>query len=124
MKKNEEVVKKEATLILDAPQEPIEPNPNAEQELEDSNADDQVADDQASKANDQKPEESKPVPLVVKANGAFSVSIGGSLRNYSVGELEADYSTAKYLLQTGCPVSIANGEEYSQCPSCKHMYKR
>lgn len=68
--------------------------------------------------------EAEPEPLVVRAVGAFTVNINGCMRRYSVGELEADYPTAKQLLETNCPVVPVGSAEFSQCPNCKHIYKR
>ena len=68
--------------------------------------------------------EPAPKPLVIKATGDFTVGLNGCVRKYSKGEIEADYCTAKYLIDTGCPVQPVDGDEFSQCPSCRHIYKR
>lgn len=63
------------------------------------------------------------VPLVVRAISDFGVCVNGCMKKYVAGQIEGDYITARYLLESGCPVSVVGSDQFHQCPNCKHIYK-
>jgi hypothetical protein len=67
-------------------------------------------------------------PLIVKAIAEFTCTINGSVRSFTIGQVERDYISAKHLIDTGCPVRIVSKEEADQlndyqCPKCRHIFK-
>jgi hypothetical protein len=66
--------------------------------------------------------------LIVKVIDPFTCNVNGSIRSFTIGQVERDYITAKFLIDSGCPVKIIDKEEAMQlrkyqCPKCMHIYE-